>query len=82
MTDNTYNGYANYATWNVSLWIGNDEGLYETASNIARQGGTYGDVAALLNECGSKKTPDGVSWTDTKIDGIEVNEMMKELVDS
>jgi hypothetical protein len=24
----TYNGYTNYETWNVSLWIDNDPGFY------------------------------------------------------
>ena len=23
-----YQGYANYQTWNVALWIANDEGIY------------------------------------------------------
>lgn len=26
-----YNGWTNHATWNVALWIGNDQGLYEMA---------------------------------------------------
>ena len=79
--DTTYNGWANYETWNVSLYIGNDEGLYNLAKDTAKDGGTYGDLVAMLRECGSKETPDGVKWDDVNIDGIEVNEMMTELID-
>jgi hypothetical protein len=28
MSDRTYNGWTNYATWAVQLWIGSDEGSY------------------------------------------------------
>jgi len=27
--DNTYNGWTNYPTWNVKLWMDNDQGSYE-----------------------------------------------------
>lgn len=29
MNDDKYNGWTNYETWAVSLWIGNDQGSYE-----------------------------------------------------
>jgi hypothetical protein len=44
MTSNTYNGWANYQTWNAALWIGNDEFLYNTAK-------------ACVEYCGTDETP-------------------------
>lgn len=32
----TYNGYKNYETWCVSLWLDNDEGNYNDVRQIAR----------------------------------------------
>ena len=71
----TYNGWANYETWNVTLWIQNDEGLY----NVAKQCANYQELVDLLYDCGSKETRDGVKWDDVKIDGLAVNEMMQDL---
>jgi len=34
MTEDKYNGWTNYETWCVKLWIDNDQGLYETAQEI------------------------------------------------
>ena len=76
--DTTYNGWANYETWNVALYIQNDYGFYMLAKEIAEQGGTYGEFVSMI---GYDKTPDGVSWTDVKIDGIEINEMFQEFVE-
>jgi len=75
LSTETYQGWANYETWNVALWIGNDYGLY----NQARRSKNYQDLVNYLYECGSTETPDGVEWTDTKIDGIAINDMMKDL---
>ena len=77
MTDNTYNGWANYETWNVSLWIGNDYGLYSMARDYRRLG--YEAFAESIKECGVYETPDGVAWTDSGLDIDELNEMMSEL---
>ena len=74
MTTSTYNGWANYETWNVVLWIENDEGLY----NVAKQCRNYQELVDLLYDCGSTETPDGVKWDDSKIDGLAVNGAMKD----
>lgn len=28
MSDTSYNGWSNWATWNMALWLDNDEGFY------------------------------------------------------
>ncbi len=33
-----YNGWANYDTWNVMLWLDNDEGLYRDYQRALRSG--------------------------------------------
>ena len=63
-----YNGWENYETWNVALWINNDEGLY----NIARRCDDYQDFVDAVEELISK-TPDGVSFSDPKVNVIQLN---------
>lgn len=36
MTDETYNGWPNYETWNVALWIDNEEAMQNDALQMAR----------------------------------------------
>jgi len=69
----TYNGWANYETWNVSLWIGNDEYLYK----CARKCYSYKHfVDYMMFNDGT--TPDGVKWNDSKLDIAALNEMLTE----
>ena len=77
--DTTFNGWTNYETWNVALWLGNDEGLYEMAKGWAEHG--YKSLSHMLMEF-SPATPDGDKWDDHSINICEINEMMEELIES
>ncbi len=35
--DSSYNGWSNYETWVVNLWLGNDEGSYNTCRTLAQR---------------------------------------------
>tara|TARA_Y100000356_G_scaffold75432_1_gene62330 strand:- start:2564 stop:2788 length:225 start_codon:yes stop_codon:yes gene_type:complete len=71
----TYNGWKNHATWNVALWIQNDEGLY----NFAKECGSYKEFASLMEDFGSTHTPDQVSYKDDELDTQELNEVIQDL---
>ena len=53
--DVEYNGWTNYETWNVGLWLGGDEGLYD----IARRALDYDHLMEMLAGLGSEVTGDG-----------------------
>lgn len=73
MSDSTYNGYADWATWNVALWIGNDEGLY----NLARNCQDYDHFLQMVWSFDMAKTPDGAKWRDA--DPADMAEFWAEL---
>ena len=35
--EGSYNGWTNYPTWCVNLWLGNDQGLYNEALDLTRE---------------------------------------------
>ena len=82
-----YNGWANYETWNIALWIGNDEGLYEAAKNFRHTPHPYqsfvDDMREFHDEEGTGtigiETPDGVAWNDSGLDHEALDEMVNEL---
>ncbi len=43
----SYNGWKNYATWNVALWIDNEEGTYKYRCQLAER-------AKLLAQAGDE----------------------------
>ena len=84
MTTETYNGWANYETWNVALWIGNDEGLYHEARRCRDYAAFVESMREFGEDCGdktgiSRETPDGVAWNDSGLDTDALDEMIEEL---
>ena len=75
-----YNGWKNYETWNVALWIQNDEGMYQYAKRYKRiRNAPYLTLAENLRIEGIEKTPDGVSYKDSTLDREALNRMIREL---
>jgi hypothetical protein len=89
---NDYNGWANYETWNINLWIQNDEGLYGFVRDgleelLDRCGNDWENVSLtdlkelVRDAFGSNKTPDGVSVMDAAIDWNEISDALLELAE-
>lgn len=75
-----YNGWKNYETWNVALWIQNDEGMYQYAKAYKRiKNAPYLTLAMNLQIHGVSKTPDGVPYNDSALDLESLNEMIRSL---
>lgn len=80
--DTSYNGWKNYATWNVALWIGNDEGLQDTAKDCSDYAAFVENMREYGEECEAPigiETPDHVAWNDSGLDVDRLDEMIKEL---
>ena len=67
----SYNGWTNYETWNVALWLDNDYESY----NIARFCKSFKQYRA----CVPPINGDGVSLYDKKLNIKELDEKIKEL---
>tara|TARA_B000000557_G_scaffold77247_1_gene61847 strand:- start:4104 stop:4352 length:249 start_codon:yes stop_codon:yes gene_type:complete len=80
MQNTTYNGWSNHATWNVALWIGGDQGLYE----FAKECESYNDFVEQLREVSGDssigyQTPDRVAWNDSGLDIAELDAFIQDL---
>ena len=69
-----YNGWTDWTTWNVALWIRNEESIY----NIAKDCNDYIDFLFEMQAmCGFYSTPDGADYGEANLD--EMNELIKEI---
>lgn len=73
----TYNGWKNYATWNIALWLNNDEGLYHLVTENG-EGLTYESFAKDYLCEFSSGTPDDINWLDESLDYDALTELLQE----
>ena len=79
--DVRYCGWKNRSTWNVSLWIANDYGMYESAVEFRKNYNgrkPYKDFIEYLG-LNEESTPEGVKWLDRSLGYRELNWFMNEL---
>lgn len=88
----TYNGWVNYPTWAVHLWISNEEALWDTALEIVgyaeRERGEdvwYGPdtlrewvVGALVPDLSASMAGDILGWALGQVDWLEVYDAIVE----
>lgn len=82
----TYQGWKNRATWNVALYVNNDEPLYRSAvAYVTRRKAegkkpSWGGFLAYSGMA-EDKTPDGFKYGGSRLDYKALSEMLNELLD-
>ena len=68
-----YNGWSDWTTWNVALWIRNDQTFYSIATECKDYLDFLYEMQAMI---GSFATPEGADWGEANIE--EMNKVIEE----
>lgn len=75
-----YNGWRNYETWAVNLWLDNEEPTYEHARTLARQAlADANDRSEVVESVGIDRDSSAVSNLADKISGWVGRELLPDL---
>jgi hypothetical protein len=78
----TYEGWKNYETWNVALWINNEESFYNLALGFMSTYKGFKPYMAFTTRNRMRlgiTTTDRVNWHNRTLDYEALDEMMWEL---
>lgn len=80
MTDNTYNGWTNWETWQINLWLDNEEPWYRSKKRFLMCGKLDIDsVKKFCSECfGKEATPDMNPGDWDKVNWEEILQSFKD----
>ncbi len=70
--DTSYNGWSNYETWCVNLWLSNEEGSYRHCRELATDAAVAAEDSCLVS--------DGI-WTIEEATRNLLSDALKELLD-
>ena len=90
--NDNYNGWANYETWNVALYLDNDEGIYNFMLEGLRHllaernddwtGISLQELRELVQSAfRGDSTPDGVRLSHSEIDWSEISDKLLEMAE-
>lgn len=85
--DQRYNGWTNYPTWNVALWLSNEEGLYHQSIEIGAMEFEYEILRAdafkswvrdeLMPDLGGSMAADLLGYALDEVNWTEVADSFK-----
>lgn len=74
MKNKEYNGFKNYAFWNISLWINNGSELYYLAiESINKYKNVKDSTIYFFDNLAQCYTPDNILWTKAGIYSALIN---------